>query len=112
MYVCPKTKKPLWVSGQGDESVTKGGIAYPLLNIGKGIPDFLSAYSLSDLQKINLDIYNQSFSVERYRNELDWLYATFGEDESSFRRQNLKKLEIRRGQSMVNSTPKYNSTCR
>ncbi len=86
VYVCPKTKKPLCVSGEGDELVTEDGIAYPLMNIGKGIPDFLSAYSLGDSQKINLDIYNQSFSVERYRNELNWLYATFGEDEYSFRR--------------------------
>jgi|APSaa5957512535_1039671.scaffolds.fasta_scaffold08172_6 ubiquinone/menaquinone biosynthesis C-methylase UbiE len=101
VYVCPKTKKPLCVSGEGDELVTEDGIAYPLMNIGKGIPDFLSAYSLGDSQKINLDIYNQSFSVERYRNELNWLYATFGEDESSFRRQNLEKLEIRRGQSIL-----------
>lgn len=100
-YVCPKTKKPLFVNREGDELATEDGIAYPLMRIGKGIPNFLSAHSLGDSQKINLEIYNQSFSVERYRNELDWLYATFNEDESSFRHRNLEKLEIRRGHRIL-----------
>lgn len=81
--------------------VTQDGFSYPLMNVGTGIPNFLSAYTLGDLQKTNLDIYNQTFSVERYRNELDWLYATFGEDESSFRQRNLAKLDIRRGQKIL-----------
>ena len=101
VYVCPKTKKSLFVNGEGNELANEDGIAYPLMNIGRGIPNFLSAYSLGESQKINLDIYNQSFSVERYRNELAWLYATFGEDESSFRRRNLEKLQLRIGQRIL-----------
>lgn len=80
---------------------TEDGVAYPVFNIRNGVPNFLSAYSLGQSQKINLNIYNQSFSVERYRNELNWLYATFGEDESSFRRRNLEKLQICSGQRIL-----------
>lgn len=101
MYLCPKTKKPLFQNSHGDELVTDDGIAYPLINIGNGIPNFLSAYTLGNSQKINLDIYNQSFSVERYTNELNWLYATFGEDESLFRQRNLEQLQIHRGQRIL-----------
>jgi len=101
LYVCPKTKKPLFVNDEGNALATEDGIAYPLMNIGNGIPSFLSSYSLGESQKINLDIYNQSFSVQRYSNELDWLYATFGEDEPSFRRRNLEKLKIRSGQRIL-----------
>jgi len=100
-YVCPRTKKPLSVNTEGTGLVTQDGFSYPLMNVGNGIPNFLSAYALGDLQKINLNIYNQSFSVERYRNELDWLYATFGEDESSFRQRNLGKLDIHPGHKIL-----------
>ena len=101
MYVCPKTKKPLFVNARGDELVSEDGVSYPLIPFGSGIPSFLSEYALGDSQKINLDIYNQVFSVERYRNELDWLYTTFGEDEVLFRRRNLEKLKILPGQRIL-----------
>jgi ubiquinone/menaquinone biosynthesis C-methylase UbiE len=100
-YFCPKTKKTLYLNNEGSALVTDDGYLYPVINFGHGIPNFLSSYALGDLSKINLDIYNQSFSVERYRNELNWLYATFGEEESAFRRRNLEKLEIRRGQRVL-----------
>lgn len=101
MYVCPKTKIPLFPNARGDELVSKQGIAYPIIPFGRGIPSFLSAFALGDSQKINLDIYNQSFSVERYQNELDWLYATFGEEQSLFRRRNIEKLKLLPGQRIL-----------
>jgi ubiquinone/menaquinone biosynthesis C-methylase UbiE len=100
-YVCPKTKQRLFINAEVTEMATEKGVVYPILKIGRGIPNFLSAYSLGESQKINLDIYNQSYSVERYRNELDWLYATFGEDEASFRRRNIEKLQIQAGQRIL-----------
>ena len=101
LYVCPKTKMPLFVNDECTEMATEEGVVYPILKVGKGIPNFLSAYSLGESQKINLDIYNQSFSVERYRNELNWLYATFGEDEALFRRRNLERLQMCSGQRIL-----------
>jgi len=101
VYICPKTKKSLSLNSNGEELVTDDGISYPVMNFGHQIPIFLSTYSQGGSHKINLDIYNQPFSVERYRNELAWLYATFGEDESSFRRRNLEKLQIQRGQKIL-----------
>jgi SAM-dependent methyltransferase len=92
---------PLFVDSEANGLVTQDGVLYPFISVGENIPDFLSACALGDMQKINLDIYNQSYSVERYRNELDWLYATFGEDESSFRQRNLAKLDIRCGHKIL-----------
>lgn len=100
-YICPRTKMPLFVDSEANGLVTQDGVLYPFISVGENIPDFLSACALGDMQKINLDIYNQSYSVERYRNELDWLYATFGEDESSFRQRNLAKLDIRCGHKIL-----------
>lgn len=102
-YVCPKTKKSLSKNGDSNSLVTESGVSYPLIKVseGKDIPNFLSANALGDSQKNNLDIYNQSFSIERYRNELDWLYATFGEDESSFRRRNVEKLNLQCGHKIL-----------
>jgi ubiquinone/menaquinone biosynthesis C-methylase UbiE len=101
VYICPKTKKPLLLNSKGEELVTEDGTSYPVMHFGRGIPIFLSTYSQGGSQKMNLDIYNQPFSVERYTNELAWLYSTFGEDESSFRRRNLEKLQIQRGQKIL-----------
>jgi len=44
-YVCPKSKKPLFVNAKTDELVSEEGVAYPLIPIGMGIPNFLSAYA-------------------------------------------------------------------
>lgn len=100
-YVCPKTKKSLCLNSESTALITDEGTLYPVMNFWNGIPNFLATYALGDLQKINLDIYNQSFSVERYRNELNWLYTTFGEDEIEFRRRNVEKLQICRGQRIL-----------
>lgn len=100
-YVCPKTRKPLIVNSERNALCADDGTAYPFANIGNGIPNFLSAYSLKNAQKVNLEIYNQGFSVERYRNELNWLHATFGEDETSFRHRIIEKLQIRHGQKIL-----------
>ena len=56
------------------------------------IPDFL-VHELGELGKHSLTAYNQVVSIPRYRNFLDWLFLTFGEDEISFRRTLVGKLK-------------------
>lgn len=101
LYICPSSKTRLTVNSGGDALISTEDLVYPILAIGNGIPNFLSAYSLGDKHKYNLSIYDKPFSVERYSNELTWLYKTFGEDEKSFRERNIERLEVQKGQRIL-----------
>jgi SAM-dependent methyltransferase len=101
IYVCPKTKKTLTKSDNGKCLMTEDGLEYPLIGFDSKVPNFLSANTLDESNKINLEIYNNSFSAERYSNELKWLYATFGETEESFRAKIIENLEIKQGQKIL-----------
>jgi SAM-dependent methyltransferase len=99
-YVCPKTMKPLSETADGlrrDDSV--------LYRFVSGynhtpIPDFL-VHELGELGKRSLAAYNQTVSVPIYRNFLDWLFQTFGEDEPSFRRALVTKLNLAKGSRVL-----------
>ena len=43
-------------------------------------------------EDINTKMYDSDSSIEIYRNFLDWLFATFGEDESQFRKTCLQRF--------------------
>ena len=103
-YVCPNTKSPLFSHSSGGRGlVTENGVYYAYIEAGGGkdIPDFRSAQVLGDSENYNLKIYDQSFSVERYRNELNWLLATFNETETLFRRRNVAKLKLHKGDHVL-----------
>lgn len=46
-------------------------------------------------------MYDASDSAAIYRNFLDWLYATFGENEAQFRRSLIERLHLQKGQRVL-----------
>ena len=46
-------------------------------------------------------MYDASDSAAIYRNFLDWLYATFNEDEAQFRRSLIDRLHLKKGQRVL-----------
>lgn len=91
----------LGTNDDGFTLISDNGIVYHSIQNTKNIPNFLTTYPLEDSQQKNQDIYNQSFSAERYGNELRWIFETFGEDENLFRKHILTKLNIQPGQRIL-----------
>ena len=80
------------------------GLAYPVLNVGNGIPNFLSGYKLTEKNMFNLSLYDRPISVDRYRNELNWFfYKTFSENEEDFRKNNVANLNIKEGDRILDN---------
>jgi SAM-dependent methyltransferase len=65
------------------------------------IPDFVCSEDLGETGRKSLELYNQATSVQQYRNFLAWLFETFAEDESNFRRRLLQKTKIKAGDRVL-----------
>ena len=97
VYVCPKTRRP---SSEDVNGLTRDDCIHYRFIKGWNdtpIPDFLNAYELGHAGKKSLEMYNQTASVEQYRNFLDWLFQTFNKSQSSFRRDLVGRLRLDKG---------------
>ena len=101
VYVCPKTKEPLYEEENG--LTRDDGVHYEYVSGWNGtpIPDFLNALELGDAGKKSLDMYNKTVSVQVYRNFLDWLFQTFDEDQSAFRKKLIEQLHLKKGDRVL-----------
>jgi SAM-dependent methyltransferase len=79
------------------------GIRYEFIRGFNGtlIPDFVNFYELGKGAKNSLSMYNATASVEFYRNFLDWLFRTFNENESAFRRRLMSQLNLKQGDRVL-----------
>ncbi len=85
-YVSPNTHQPLAFSDRGLTGVD--GITFGLLAANPGlppIPDFLEHQQLGEKEQSSLEMYHGGRALQTYRNFLDWLFASFGVEERSFR---------------------------
>lgn len=99
-YVCPDTRKPLTEIDGG--LVRDDGRLYKVIGGWNNtqIPNFV----LNDLGASGekaIEQYDRASSISRYRNFLDWLFQTFNEDETSFRRRLIKKLHLVNGNRVL-----------
>jgi ubiquinone/menaquinone biosynthesis C-methylase UbiE len=102
-YVCPDNKSDLVLSDDKLALQAKSGKTYPLQKISNldMAPNFMPHDPQSGALSSNLEIYDQNFSVERYQNELQWLYETFGVVEAAFRAEIIKPLNLRPGDKVL-----------
>ena len=100
-YVCPKTREPLYESDHG--LVRSDGLCYALIRGWNDIPipDFLQSQELGEAGKKSLEMYDQTASIQVYRNFLDWLFQTFGESETAFRKSLVRKLKLKNGDKVL-----------
>lgn len=102
VYVCPDTKSPLTLSSDG--LVRSDGKLIPFLPVrsaGNTIPYFLADSELSAAELAALSEYNSAASTETYRNFLDWLFATFGADETAIRELMTARLRAPSGSRVL-----------
>lgn len=101
IYACPDTKKPL-TEVDGGLAGDDGGRFYKFVRGWNNIqiPNFLSS-DLGESGEKAIEQYDQAASISKYRNFLDWLFQTFDEDEASFRRRLVQKLDLANGSRVL-----------
>lgn len=100
-YVCPETHEPLVATKDG--LLRKDGKLHPFLPGagGAGAPNFLHAAAPGENTQASLAMYDTATATEIYRNFLDWLFATFRQDEATFRADMVAKLRLAPGARVV-----------
>jgi ubiquinone/menaquinone biosynthesis C-methylase UbiE len=99
-YVCPMTRKPLSETEYGLQC--DDGKVYPFLTAnGQRIPDFLSLADVGAAGQRSLGEYNRSDSTDVYRNFLDWMFGTFGEEEVAFRSTQVARMKLKPGSKVL-----------
>lgn len=98
IYICPRTKQNL-IKSKNKLRTDDCNHQYRIINGWNNceIPDFITNQETSNPILQALETYNQSFSVEVYRNFLNWLFQTFDEEETLFRKNLTKNLKIKEG---------------
>ncbi|RDI48172.1 class I SAM-dependent methyltransferase [Aquicella lusitana] len=81
--------------------LNKAGELYKFIDPDYRVIDFVNTKNFTEFDKANSKIYDAPASAEVYRNFLDWLFATFNEDEMSFRQNLIKKLRLSAGQKVL-----------
>ena len=100
IYICPKTKKVLQEHDIG--LLRDDGVLYPYIeNIKGNVPNFLLSCQQGEYAKQSLEMYNQKDSTDIYANFLDWLFKTFDEEETLFRKKLIAKLQLKNGDKVL-----------
>lgn len=100
-YCCPSTKEKLIIENSGLSD--SQGEHYPFLNVqaSNPIPVFIDEKLLSGGDRISQIMYKKDDAESFYENFLIWLFATFKEDETSFRNSLLTKLNLKEGDRVL-----------
>lgn len=97
-YICPKTRQQLFADKSGLRRADGALFPYlPLPGAGPRVANFLEVQESGGPSKEPLQMYEADDSAEVYRNFLDWLFATFAEDEEAVRRSLVAKLRLQAG---------------
>jgi len=101
-YVCPMTRSSL--TELDDGLMRDDGTMYPYMNAllpNNKIPNFLHPRNINEKLKRSLDMYDTHVSSDIYRNFLDWLFLTFDENETAFRKMLSAKLHVSIGSRVL-----------
>lgn len=96
-FMCPVSRSTLTHTEDG--LVNSDGVLFPYIN--NRTVDFIRPFSQTVYDAENLRMYNASASTEIYRNFLDWLFATFNENEFVFREKLLSFLNLSVGDKVL-----------
>lgn len=77
------------------------GVVYPYLDIHHKIVDFIKPFALTELDHVNLQMYNSENATDIYRNFLTWLFETFEQTENDFRGQLISQLALSKGMKVL-----------
>ncbi len=88
IYVAPQNLSTLCLKDDGSDYVSENSERFI---ISEGIPIFLDKESLSNAEKWSIDEYENTKLY--YDNAIDWLFASFKEDEATVRNRMIDGLE-------------------
>lgn len=95
----PVTHEPLT---QAERSLSnRSGVSFDFLDDECRVIDFIAPSIVSAADDVNLQMYNDEQSTEKYRNFLNWLFATFNVEEANFRADLTRKLSLARGMKVL-----------
>lgn len=106
LYRCPLSRKPLALTGdaqpgsdtiQSAQLVAPSGASYPVRD---GIPDFVLPDQLDPVEKDTQKEYDY-VAEEFYDNAVDWLFASYYEDEGKVREGMIDLLDLRPDSSVL-----------
>lgn len=81
---------------QADGLLAAAGRRYPVLQLhGQSVPVFVGAAGEGE------GMYDASHAPDVYRNFLNWMYATFDEDETRFRQSLVARLHLKKGHRVL-----------
>lgn len=92
-FKCPITHSDLILAERG--LTTNRGEYYAFFDRIKNVN--VPVFTDPDFDDNKVSMYNHQESIAIYRNFLDWLFATFNEDEDCFRRKLINKLQVGKG---------------
>ena len=101
IFICPRTHKDLFKQKEGLNNAE--GILYPYLIIDNQysrIPNFVNS-SIDDSSLASAEDYIDDSSVDKYRNFVSWLFETFNEDETEFRKSLVNRLKLSPGDKVL-----------
>jgi ubiquinone/menaquinone biosynthesis C-methylase UbiE len=85
----------------GGKLQDSNGSAFEFVRGRSDVVDFIEPLLVNENDKLNLDAYNSPYSVDIYRNFLDWLFLTFGINEMDFRNEIISHLRLSEGQRVL-----------
>jgi SAM-dependent methyltransferase len=102
-FVCPDTHEKLVPVADG--LARSDGALYLYQPAVSGfthpVPDFRHLAMVGEAQRASLGMYDSAAATANYRNFLDWLFATFTEDETAWRRAMVARLRLRPGNAVL-----------
>ncbi|MGZ3698785.1 MAG: class I SAM-dependent methyltransferase, partial [Bdellovibrionota bacterium] len=97
-YLCPITKKSLVATKSG--LINAEGRVFPYIgtsSTGNPIPDFVTSGMPAEGEFESRKMYCDPQAAKRYDNYLDWLFETFGQNESELRALMASRLRVKKG---------------
>jgi ubiquinone/menaquinone biosynthesis C-methylase UbiE len=95
----PVTQRRLDSSAEGLRN--ESGTLYPYIDAEHKVIDFIKPTALTELDRVNLQMYNSENATDIYRNFLTWLFESFDQTENDFRGQLLSNLGLQPGMKIL-----------
>jgi SAM-dependent methyltransferase len=99
VFCDPVTYEPLSPIASG--LVNGSGTVFTFLDGDRSIVDFVAPSMKSAADDLNLQMYNDEQSIDKYRNFLNWLFATFYVAEGDFRADLARRLRLKPGMKVL-----------
>ncbi|MGO4394998.1 class I SAM-dependent methyltransferase [Variovorax sp. M-6] len=79
----------------------RSNLTFEFLDHEMRVVDFMAPSMISAADDVNLQMYNDEHSTDKYRNFLNWLFATFNTQEDDFRADLVRRVNLSEGMKVL-----------